>query len=132
MERSKKAPAAPEANASHGAASPAPSASQSDSAPAPVSATQTAASTQSASSSSGNASTSNSSETGQPGSVSDSKTYVVRAGDSLWLIAKRLLSPGASNAEIAQLVNRLWTLNASRIRTGSPDLVGVGVVLMLP
>lgn len=57
---------------------------------------------------------------------------MVRAGDSLWLIAKRMLSPTASNADVARLVNRLWTLNASRIRTGDPDLLGVGVVLALP
>jgi Tfp pilus assembly protein FimV len=64
--------------------------------------------------------------------VGDSKTYVVRAGDSLWLIAKRMLPPNASNAEIARMVNQLWTMNASRIRTGNPNLLGVGVVLALP
>lgn len=57
---------------------------------------------------------------------------MVRAGDSLWLIAKRMLSPNASNADVARLVNQLWTLNASRIRTGNPNLLGVGVVIALP
>jgi Tfp pilus assembly protein FimV len=69
---------------------------------------------------------------GQPAASDNGKTYVVRAGDSLWLIARRMLAPGTSNAEIAQMVNRLWTLNASRIATGNPDLLGVGVALVLP
>jgi len=68
----------------------------------------------------------------QPSSDSHGKTYVVRAGDSLWLIAKSLLAPGASNADIAHLVNSLWTLNSSRIATGNPNLLRVGVVLVLP
>jgi Tfp pilus assembly protein FimV len=72
------------------------------------------------------------SATGTSQGGAGAKTYVVRAGDSLWLIAKRMLSPGASNADIARLVNQLWTLNASRIRTGNPNMLGVGVVLALP
>ena len=67
-----------------------------------------------------------------PNSDSHGGTYVVRAGDSLWLIARSLLAPGANNADIAQLVNRLWTLNSSRIATGNPNLLRVGVVLVLP
>ena len=30
------------------------------------------------------------------------------------------------------MVDRLWTLNADRIRTGQPDLVLVGTMLILP
>lgn len=67
-----------------------------------------------------------------PSLDSHGKTYVVRAGDSLWLIARNLLAPGASNADIARLVNSLWTLNSSRIATGNPNLLRVGVMLVLP
>jgi len=38
-------------------------------------------------------------------------TYTVRPGDSLWSIARRLLGQGASPADIAREVNRLWELN---------------------
>jgi len=38
----------------------------------------------------------------------------------------------ASPAEIARIVNRLWTLNADRIGTGDPDLVMAGTTLRLP
>lgn len=96
--------------ASGGAATPSPSASQADTATTAGSATGAA----------------------PPSADSHGKNYVVRAGDSLWLIAKRLLAPEASNADIARLVNRIWTLNASRIDTGSPNLLPVGVVLTLP
>lgn len=101
---------------------------QSDIASAPASTTQTPAVT--ADTFQSTASQPSAAGTNQPGA--GAKTYVVRAGDSLWLIAKRMLSPGASNADIARLVNQLWTLNASRIRTGNPNMLGVGVVLALP
>ncbi len=55
----------------------------------------------------------------------------VQPGDSLWSIAKRLLGPGASPAEIARKVSRLWELNATRIGTGRPDLILVGTKLEL-
>jgi LysM repeat protein len=58
-------------------------------------------------------------------------TYVVRPGDSLWSIARRLLGPGASPAQIARKVNRLWELNKDRISTGDPDLLRVGIELKL-
>jgi nucleoid-associated protein YgaU len=71
----------------------------------------------------------------QPVSASDGRidggTYVVRPGDSLWSIATRLLGPGASGAEIADEVNRLWELNKDRIGTGDPDLLRVGTELRL-
>jgi hypothetical protein len=71
----------------------------------------------------------------QPVSPSESRidgaTYVVRPGDSLWSIATRLLGPGASAAEIADEVNRLWELNKDRIASGDPDLLGVGTELWL-
>jgi hypothetical protein len=64
-------------------------------------------------------------------SMIDGGTYVVRPGDSLWSIATRLLGPGATAAEIADEVNRLWELNEDRIATGDPDLLRVGTELRL-
>jgi LysM repeat protein len=58
-------------------------------------------------------------------------TYTVRPGDSLWSIAERLLGPGASAAEIAHEVDRLWELNKDGIATGDPDLLLVGTELRL-
>jgi nucleoid-associated protein YgaU len=58
-------------------------------------------------------------------------SYVVQPGDSLWSIAKRLLGPDASAGRIAREVNRLWSLNRSRIATGDPDLLMVGTRLEL-
>jgi nucleoid-associated protein YgaU len=55
--------------------------------------------------------------------------YVVREGDSLWSIAKRLLGSNASNGQVAREVSRLWRLNEERIGTGDPGRVHVGTVL---
>jgi LysM domain len=57
--------------------------------------------------------------------------YMVRKGDNLWSIAERLLGPGASAAEIAHEVDRLWELNEDAIATGDPDLLLVGTELRL-
>jgi hypothetical protein len=57
---------------------------------------------------------------------------VVGPGDSLWSIARDLLGPKASNAAVASMVDRLWTLNATAIATGSPDLINPGTRLRLP
>lgn len=62
-------------------------------------------------------------------SSSEDGLLVVQSGDSLWAIAKRLLGPDASPAQIARKVTRLWELNADRIGTGSPDLLMVGTKL---
>jgi nucleoid-associated protein YgaU len=61
----------------------------------------------------------------------DSRFYIVQPGDSLWSIAKRLLGGDPSAGRIAREVNRLWTLNRSRIATGDPDLLMVGTRLEL-
>jgi hypothetical protein len=58
-------------------------------------------------------------------------TYTVRAGDTLWSIARRLLGAEASAGQIAREVNRLWQLNQDRIGTGNPGLIRVGTVLKL-
>lgn len=58
-------------------------------------------------------------------------SHAVRPGECLWSIAEALLPAGAGNDEIAQEVRRLWRLNASRIGSGDPDMLPVGVVLQL-
>ncbi len=65
------------------------------------------------------------------GSLAGRKTHLVAAGECLWTIAAAYLPPGASNSEIAAVVNRLWRLNAGRIGTGDPDSLPVGVKLRL-
>ncbi|MCA1679584.1 MAG: LysM peptidoglycan-binding domain-containing protein [Actinobacteria bacterium] len=61
----------------------------------------------------------------------DADSYLVRSGDSLWSIAKRLRGPRASTAQVAREVNRLWHLNADRIGTGDPNLIMPGQTLRL-
>lgn len=61
-----------------------------------------------------------------------SSVYVVEAGDSLWSIADERLGGDAAPARVAREVERLWDLNADRIRTGSPDLISPGDRLLLP
>jgi LysM domain len=67
-----------------------------------------------------------------PGPRPGARVYVVRAGDSLWSIARTLLGERASEAQIARLVDRLWQLNAKRIGTGDPSLIRPGQRLVLP
>lgn len=48
------------------------------------------------------------------------------------MIAERRLAAGASDAQIAREVNRLWELNDTEtIRTGNPDLIFPGQELRL-
>lgn len=58
-------------------------------------------------------------------------SYVVRSGDCLWHIAAALLPGGASDAEIAGEVARLWALNEDSIGTGDPSLIYAGTTLRL-
>lgn len=57
--------------------------------------------------------------------------HVVKSGESLWSIARMLLGPSASPAQIAGEVDRLWRLNEDRIGTGNRDLLMVGTKLRL-
>jgi nucleoid-associated protein YgaU len=66
-----------------------------------------------------------------PRKSSETRFHIVKPGESLWSIAKRLLGPTATPAEIAREVNRLWELNKDRIGTGNPDLLIAGAKLRL-
>ena len=59
------------------------------------------------------------------------RLHVVRAGESLWSIARDLVGHGATTAAVAREVQRIWDLNAAAIGTGDPDLVLVGQTLRL-
>jgi Tfp pilus assembly protein FimV len=59
------------------------------------------------------------------------RVHVARPGDSLWSIAAGLLREDADGAAVALEVLRLWRLNATRIGTGDPDVLPVGVPLRL-
>jgi hypothetical protein len=65
------------------------------------------------------------------GGLAGKKSHTVAAVECLWTIAEGYLPPGASNAEIAAEVHRLWVLNAGRIGTGDPDVLLIGTVLRL-
>jgi len=56
-------------------------------------------------------------------------THMVQPGETLWSIASARLGPGASAAQIAREVQRIWDLNARAIGTGDPSLIGVGIQL---
>lgn len=58
--------------------------------------------------------------------------YRVKPGDSLSKIAAELLGSEATPERVAGLVKHLWALNASRIASGSPDLIYAGQSLALP
>jgi nucleoid-associated protein YgaU len=66
-----------------------------------------------------------------PRSAPSGGSHLVQAGDSLWSIAAARLGPGASAAQIAREVDRLWSLNRDRIASGDPDLIRVGEHLRL-
>lgn len=57
--------------------------------------------------------------------------YVVEAGDNLWAIARSRLGSGATNADVAREVDRLWRLNAGSVASGDPDMLRAGQTLRL-
>jgi hypothetical protein len=63
---------------------------------------------------------------------SGSRAVIIRGGDSLWSIARKLLGPGASNAAVQRKLIAIWDLNAKRIGTGDPNLIFPGQRLRLP
>jgi hypothetical protein len=73
----------------------------------------------------------------KPASMSDSSmtssaSVMVRPGDSLWAIARRLVGSAATDEQVQRKVVALWDMNAKRIGTGDPNLVFPGQRLMLP
>jgi nucleoid-associated protein YgaU len=59
------------------------------------------------------------------------RTHRVRAGESLWSIAERLLGAAAASAHVAAEVDRLWRLNEAHIATGDPDLLPAGITIVV-
>jgi nucleoid-associated protein YgaU len=59
------------------------------------------------------------------------RQVVVRPGDSLWRIAERLLPADASDAGVARLTWRLYTLNRATVGN-DPDLILPGTTLLTP
>ena len=50
-------------------------------------------------------------------------TRVVRAGDTLWGIARDRLGADASETDVYYEVQRLWKINGAHISSGDPDLI---------
>lgn len=67
---------------------------------------------------------------GKPGS-SKPGSVVVKAGDSLWGIARGLLPAGAGDEAIERKVIEIWDRNAKRIGTGDPNLIFAGQRLLV-
>jgi nucleoid-associated protein YgaU len=80
--------------------------------------------------SSGSAGSSGSSSSSSGSSSTGSGSVVVKPGDSLWSIARKLLPSGASNAAIEHKVVAIWGANAKRIGTGDPNLIFSGTRLL--
>lgn len=63
--------------------------------------------------------------------ASDGGIHVVQRGESLWSIARDMLGPKASPAQLSAQVQRLWELNADAIGTGDPSVILAGQELRL-
>lgn len=59
------------------------------------------------------------------------RVHLIQPGECLWTIAERRLNAGASHADVAQEVERLWVLNAGEVGTGDPNLIYPGQRLRL-
>jgi hypothetical protein len=62
-------------------------------------------------------------------STSGRSIVVVKPGDSLWSIARRLIGPQASNEAVEQKLLSIWDANFRRIGTGDPNLIFPGTRL---
>lgn len=65
-----------------------------------------------------------------PDRTTPPRQAVVRAGDSLWSIARRDLPPGASPGAVERRWRAIW--RANRAAVPDPDLIRPGLVLTLP
>jgi hypothetical protein len=66
-----------------------------------------------------------------PAAPSGASTYTVRAGDSLWAIARHDLGGNAGNAATSRRVVQIWNANSKTIGTGNPNLIRPGTRLHL-
>lgn len=59
-------------------------------------------------------------------------TVIVERGDHLWKISERHLGPDASDREITPYWLDVVEVNTPRLRSGDPDLIYPGEVVVLP
>jgi nucleoid-associated protein YgaU len=64
-------------------------------------------------------------------STSAHSIVVVRPGDSLWSIARRLSGSQASNEAVEEKLLSIWDANSGRIGTGDPNLIFPGTRLVV-
>lgn len=67
-----------------------------------------------------------------PGAPKPGSTVVVRSGDSLWAIARRMVGPTGSDEDVQKCLVEMWDANESRIGTGDPNLIFPGMRLRMP
>jgi hypothetical protein len=60
------------------------------------------------------------------------KSVMVHSGDSLWSIARRLVGPSATDAQVHAKLVEVWNMNVRRIGTDDPNLIFPGTRLTLP
>ncbi|MGA2929207.1 MAG: DUF4397 domain-containing protein [Solirubrobacteraceae bacterium] len=67
-----------------------------------------------------------------PQMSSGGEWMTVRAGDSLWTIARSYCGPSAGDETVYRNVVAIWKMNAGRIGTGDPNLIFPGQRLKMP